>query len=199
MKKGFTLVELIATLIILALVSLIVVPNIDKNLRKIKAGITEVQKDAIIEAAKYWMQDNENLMQTCGTNYVALKDFKDKYLEEKVFKNTEEATYYENLFVEIKCELIEADENNNSNYKYSYTLYDKDEKLLYLLAEIYVKNNSMTTTKTLSTSDLVSYLPSDLMYLKESNTIKSIESNKTITSKVIVTYENGGYTFSIEK
>lgn len=199
MKKGFTLVELIATLIILALVSLIVVPNIDKNLRKIKAGITEVQKDAIIEAAKYWMQDNENLMQTCGTNYVALKDFKDKYLEEKVFKNIEEATYYENLFAEIKCELIEADENNNSNYKYSYTLYDKDEKLLYLLAEIYVKNNSMTTTKTLSTSDLVSYLPNDLMYLKESNTIKSIESNKTITSKVIATYENGGYTFSIEK
>ena len=78
-------------------------------------------------------------------------------------------------------------------------MYDKDEKLLYLLAEIYVKNNSMTTTKTLSTSDLVSYLPSDLMYLKESNTIKSIESNKTITSKVIATYENGGYTFSIEK
>ena len=34
MKKGFTLVELIATLVVLSLVALIVVPNISKTLKE---------------------------------------------------------------------------------------------------------------------------------------------------------------------
>ena len=44
MKKGFTLIELIATLVILSIVAIIVVPNIDKNFKKMVKGVTDVQK-----------------------------------------------------------------------------------------------------------------------------------------------------------
>lgn len=199
MRKGFTLIELLATLIVLAFVSLIVIPNISNNIKKMKSEINETQKNAIIEASQYWMQDNMELMTDCGTKYISLKELKDKYISASIYKDINRNRYSNNIFVEIKCQLIEADENNNSNYKFEYTLYDKDEKLLNLLAKLYTDVNPITSSKTLTVSNLITYLPTDLIYLKNENSIKSLESNKVITSKVEVKNENNGYIYNIIK
>ena len=52
MKKGFTLVELIATLIVLSIVALIVVPNIYDSIVEYREQLYETQLTAIETSTK---------------------------------------------------------------------------------------------------------------------------------------------------
>lgn len=201
MKKGFTLVELIATLVVLSLVALIVIPNISKTLKEIKSGLNETQRAAIVEAAQDWANNNISSLPSKNNEikYLYLKTLKEEgYLSEYVYKNTEGDKYSDNIFVTIKCEIVESDENNNSNYKYTYTLYDTDEKLLIFLAQIYLKSNSVSSRVVLTSSQLLSYLPEELESLKENNSLKSIENNGKITLKITIKNDNGNYIYSVE-
>lgn len=58
MKKGFTLVELIAVLVILALISLIAIPTVSSSLKKYKASLYDDSIKNIEQAAKNWGADN---------------------------------------------------------------------------------------------------------------------------------------------
>ena len=201
MKKGFTLVELIATLVVLSLVALIVIPNISKTLKEIKSGLNETQRAAIVEAAQDWANNNISSLPSKNNEirYLYLKTLKEEgYLSEDVYKNTEGDKYSDNIFVTIKCEIVESDENNNSNYKYTYTLYDTDEKLLIFLAQIYLKSNSVSSRVVLTSSQLLSYLPEELESIKENNSLKSIENNGKITLKITIKNDNGNYIYSVE-
>ena len=203
MKKGFTLVELLATLAILSIVAIIVVPNIDKIFKKMVKGVTDIQKEAIIEASKNWANDNINSLPSIneGVVYVYLKQLKDGgYLSENVYKNTDLEEYNENIFVEIDCEVIESDQNNNINYKYNYTLYDTNEKLLIFLAKRYAKNNTISGTIVLSVSTLVSYLPNELIELNVENKLKSIEEIGIISnSTVTIENKDGVYNYTVQQ
>lgn len=203
MKKGFTLIELIATLVILSIVAIIVVPNIDKNFKKMVKGVTDVQKEAIIEASKNWANDNINSMPSVndGVVYVYLKELKDGgYLSENVYKNTDLTEYNDNIFIEITCEVIESDQNNNTNYKYNYNLYDTNEKLLIFLATKYAKNNTISSTTVLSVPTLLQYLPNELVDLKVENKLKSIEETGLISnSTVTIENKNGVYNYTVQQ
>ena len=203
MKKGFTLIELIATLVILSIVAIIVVPNIDKNFKKMVKGVTDVQKEAIIEASKNWANDNINSMPSVndGVVYVYLKELNDGgYLSENVYKNTDLTEYNDNIFIEITCKVIESDQNNNINYKYSYNLYDTNEKLLIFLATKYAKNNTISSTTVLSVPTLLQYLPNELVDLKVENKLKSIEETGLISnSTVTIENKNGIYNYIVQQ
>ncbi len=203
MKKGFTLIELIATLVILSIVAIIVVPNIDKNFKKMVKGVTDVQKEAIIEASKNWANDNINSMPSVndGVVYVYLKELKDGgYLSENVYKNTDLTEYNDNIFIEITCKVIESDQNNNINYKYNYNLYDTNEKLLIFLATKYAKNNTISSTTVLSVPTLLQYLPNELVDLKVENKLKSIEETGLISnSTVTIENKNGIYNYIVQQ
>ncbi len=56
-KKGFTLVELIAVIVILALISLIVFPAVNSMIKNSKEKAYNVQIDEIIDAAKNYLSD----------------------------------------------------------------------------------------------------------------------------------------------
>lgn len=56
-KKGFTLVELIAVVVILALISLIVFPAVNSMIKNSKEKAYNVQIDEIINAAKNYLSD----------------------------------------------------------------------------------------------------------------------------------------------
>lgn len=203
MKKGFTLIELIATLVILSIVAIIVVPNIDKNFKKMVKGVTDVQREAIIEASKNWSNDNINSMPSVndGVVYVYLKELKDGgYLSENVYKNTDLTEYNDNIFIEITCKVIESDQNNNNNYKYNYNLYDTNEKLLIFLATKYAKNNTISSTTVLSVPTLLQYLPNELVDLKVENKLKSIEETGLISnSTVTIENKNGVYNYIVQQ
>lgn len=58
MKKGFTLVELLAILVILGLVGLLVYPAIEKTVKGVRTDLYQNQKSAMINGLKNWVVDH---------------------------------------------------------------------------------------------------------------------------------------------
>lgn len=196
MKKGFTLVELIATLIILSVVAIIVVPNVYENMDDSKSKIKITQTTSIIDSAKEWSADHIRELSCNNDSYVFLKDLQSNgYIDDPLYQDTEGHTYNSNLFVLIHCDVIEADENNNENYKYTYTLYETNEKHLEYLASLYAQKNNVTSKTTVTLSDL---LPLANTNLKAGNNLKNIEDGTLINNaSVIINYSNGNYSYTV--
>lgn len=68
MKKGFTLTELLAVLVILGLVAAISYPVVNKSVEKYREKLLTNQENNIILAAKLWGNDNEELLPTNSAN-----------------------------------------------------------------------------------------------------------------------------------
>lgn len=78
-NKGFTLVELLATITILAIIGLITIPVITKSINSATNNAYEVQEKALILGAKSWGADEENFYKlpiSGQTISVTLKDLK---------------------------------------------------------------------------------------------------------------------------
>ncbi len=196
MKKGFTLVELIATLIILSVVAIIVVPNVYENMDDSKSKIKITQTTSIIDSAKEWSADHIRELSCNNDSYVFLKDLQSNgYIDDPLYQDTEGHTYNSNLFVLIHCDVIEADDNNNENYKYTYTLYETNEKHLEYLASLYAQKNNVTSKTIVTLSDL---LPLAHTNLKAGNNLKNIEDGTLINNaSVIINYSNGNYSYTV--
>ena len=59
-KKGFTLIELLAVVTIIALLSIIAIPNISKNIRNQKVEISEANQKLIASATDVYIENNKN-------------------------------------------------------------------------------------------------------------------------------------------
>lgn len=57
-KRGFTLIELMAVVTVLAILSLIIIPIVDKNLKKSKEDMHKIQIENIRMAAKGYFSDH---------------------------------------------------------------------------------------------------------------------------------------------
>ena len=60
MKKGFTLIELMAVIVIIALIALFVFPNIVNQIKKSNDSNNDSLSSVIISAAKRYVNDNPN-------------------------------------------------------------------------------------------------------------------------------------------
>lgn len=197
-NKGFTLVELIATLIVISVVALIAIPNISNSLKQIIFGITLTQAEGIVDAAKSWAADNlDKIPNENGVSViVTLSELKENgYIDKNVYKNSDRTEYQNSVFVIIKCLVIESDEYNSENTKYEYRIIETNEKLLSYLAEIYALNNNITTKTVVTLNDLINLADSKLL---ENSKLKSIETNGTINSaSVEINYVNNSYTYNV--
>lgn len=72
MKKGFTLVELIAVVAILGLIAAIVYPSINSIIKSSKDDSFESQKKVVLKAAQEWGVDNVNLLPNSGKKSLTL-------------------------------------------------------------------------------------------------------------------------------
>ena len=61
MKKGFTLVELLGVIVILAIISMIAVPLIDRSINKSDEDLYNTQINQIVKAAKNYYAEPENI------------------------------------------------------------------------------------------------------------------------------------------
>lgn len=120
MKRAFTLIELLAAITILAILTLIVVPAVSRQMKNSTSSLSDIQISNIKDAAKAWGADNVfNLPNEGECITVTLGYLKDLgYLDISV-KNPEDKKEYDDeaTFVNISKEgnnyLYEVKESDN--------------------------------------------------------------------------------------
>ena len=116
MKKGFTLIELIAVIVILSAVALIVFPNINKVIISSRKRLHDEQIQDINKSAEKWATDNIELLDSyhLNTTYVSLSVIQSGgYLEKE--KVLDPLTKKEmDGCIQIQYDL------NNKKYNYDY-------------------------------------------------------------------------------
>ncbi len=73
MKKGFTLVELLAVIIILGLLTIIAIPSIVGILNNEKENISDSMKNIIINASSLYIEDNSGVYPKVNNNVYCIK------------------------------------------------------------------------------------------------------------------------------
>ena len=114
MKKGFTLIEMIAAVVILSIIALIVIPIVNKNIRESREKLYNRQIKTIEEAAQRWTTTNSDLFTDGAAYEVSLTTLKEEgHLERGDIKNpqTEE--------IMNGCVVIEYD-NSYNQYTFNY-------------------------------------------------------------------------------
>ena len=119
-NKGFTLIELVATLIVLSMVALIVVPNIYNNVKDYRQQLYETQLVSIETATKNWVADHigdENFpKENNETLFVYLDDL-------QKLSGFPISTFFdaEKVFTSV---LTSGAESHRENYHFQHKLYD---------------------------------------------------------------------------
>lgn len=101
-KNGFTLIEIIAVIGILAMLLLIIVPSINNILSRSRENLNEEQQNEIISAARTWAAEHLELVpdeeggMAPSQNYVTIKTLQDYgYLEDSAVQDLEKDTEIE--------------------------------------------------------------------------------------------------------
>ena len=123
-KKGFTLVELVATIVILGVILTIAVPSYNSYIEKSKERKCQADERAILDAAEAFVGDciRKNKCAT-GNNlafYVTAPNLKIEYLINKGFLNSDYSKYDD---LKIKITGVP----NSGITDYSYELNDAPE------------------------------------------------------------------------
>lgn len=105
MKKGFTLVELLAVIAILGVIALIAVPAVDKAINQGKDQMLETQKAQIIKGAKDYLAVNTNKLPNTGASIqLYVGDLQDAGFLQLNIKNPQNDDYVSpNAIVTVKA------------------------------------------------------------------------------------------------
>lgn len=148
-KNGFTLVELLAVLVLLSVISIIAIPNVIDAVNSSKKKLYSEQVNRILEAADRWAQDNDDKLPSTSLNssrnymditvtmlreggYIKNEDVKNPL---KASKNMNEKiriiyNYGFNQYVSLFCDFPDDLENNKkSDAQYFYLDNSKYESV----------------------------------------------------------------------
>lgn len=111
-NKAFTLVELLAVVTILTILSLIITPIIDKNIKKSKEKMYKAQVENIRMAAEIYYSDNISLRPEEGaSSTITLSELMDTgYISDNIKNPKTGEPFTEYIYVKIK----------NTNQKFEY-------------------------------------------------------------------------------
>ena len=108
-KKGFTLIELIVTIALLAIIVLIAVPAINGMIDKNKENNCQVLKDNIIKASELYISDNRySINWRNNETTVGLSQYRE-YLNTSIVNPCDNSYYSGDIQVRFR--------NNNGNIK----------------------------------------------------------------------------------
>ena len=106
-KRGFTLVELLAVIIILSLLALITTTAITKIVKDSKEELSDTQIALIKSTAEMWGADNIDKLPSIGScSYLTLKDLKDLgIIDSSVIDPKTNQQISDNLIIKISATL----------------------------------------------------------------------------------------------
>ncbi len=116
-NKGFTLIEVLVTISIIALLCLIVTPNFIKIFNDEKDSISKEQIRAIEEACKLYVSDNHDAINlSCDNNVyqISLKDLKSYLTNNVIDVDSLESINLEDKYVKVTYDCLK----NKYNYEY---------------------------------------------------------------------------------
>lgn len=155
MKKGFTLVELLAVLVILGLIGLLVYPAIEKTIKGVRKDLYQTQKLAMMDGMKNWVADHpRSLPEENGeTVYVSLGQLKiGSYVDMNITDPNTDKLFDNATKVIVK--------RQNNKYKYDVLLNDET-----LVEE--EKNENVTYPNLSFVGDMVVYLNLNDVFIDE--------------------------------
>lgn len=199
MKKGFTLVELLATITILGLLGLIVGMGITSAIQGTRKDSAKTQKKNIIASARNWAADNIYTLPEEGNSIViSLHDLlAEGFMEGDEDNQVVDAGNSETL---SKLNTTVTIYNNNGDYEYTLDIqYGKDNVNLRAPVVILNGESKMEVTGTFNDPGVYAYnykgdeLGSVTKQIQDQNgaIVSSITTSGTYTVTYTVTDENG--------
>lgn len=130
-KSGFTLVELMGVIAVLAIISLIAIPVVEKNVKKGKEEASKVQIQNIQLAAQNWVSDNKTTMVNyfitcekedetlpCNTKIMTLQELiTEGYMDNETLIDPVTGNQ-----INLDTSYVEITYVNKKNYKYEVVL-----------------------------------------------------------------------------
>ena len=93
-KNGFTFVEILGVITLLALISLIIIIVVDKNLKDSKEVLSAVQIENINSAAVMWRTDHIDLIPSQGYYELTLSDLVNSgYIDSDIVNPIDDTNY----------------------------------------------------------------------------------------------------------
>lgn len=191
MKKGFTLIEVLAVIVVIGIIAAIGVPAISEGLKTNSENALKVQKERIIDAAKDWSLENLALLpeEDDGECKVKLSELKKGYISINV-KNPDTG----NILSDESYVIIT---NNNGDYSYEVKIYDIPKEIITstnvnfpLEASTPAEINSGSTVGTYDitvTDSSGNNLKYSKQYILNNNEVGSIDTSKAATYSIIYT------------
>lgn len=164
-KNGFTLIEVLAVVIILGVVSLITMPVVQKNINDSKKQAYETQIDNIIRATKDWSSENLSYLPDNNGSSISITLYTLMslgYIENNLVDPLTEKYFDTETVISITRE--------NNNYKYDVHVIFSDEKIeIDHDAPIIFLNGDFVTYVEINTSyeELGIYSDDDIDYYNE--------------------------------
>src|SRR5574344_2175229 len=117
-KRGFTLVELLGLIVILAVIAAITIPTVTGIIKKNKEKAYNATVATIIDASKKWSSDNSSMVSDTGDSYVKLDTLTEGYIDQDELINP-----ITNNTMDGCVKISHSDTYNQ--YEYSYETKDE--------------------------------------------------------------------------
>lgn len=126
-NKGFTLVEVLATLVILVVIMSIAIPNISSSLERSKGKQDDARLDVLKSYAELYVADYKNsVYSNIGTSdgcYIKIESLKGDYASEDEVKDSD-GNEFDGAFVFIKSDnSYHYVEGDDTSYEYNGSTY----------------------------------------------------------------------------
>lgn len=149
-NKGFTLIEVLAVLVILVAITRIAIPTITSSMERTKERQNDAKKEMLAAYAEEYVQDNKNeiykiLVNGVNSCAISIEELKEKgYIKNDaeldvdgneingyiIFDKSNNSYNYENITNQIECRKIEKQTININNTS-GYFIFVEKEKICF--------------------------------------------------------------------
>lgn len=141
-KNGFTLIEILGVITLLALLSIIVIISVSKSLKDSIKTLSSVQIENIKSAAAMWRTDHIELIPDNDYYIVSLSELQSNgYIDDDIIDFKTEQAYSDDLLIEVGIDDVVVNDSLIKN-GYKKLEYIESTGTQYILTDYYLKSNS---------------------------------------------------------